>query len=245
LIATARAFERTACLRPLALPGGEAAIRQPWRIAAAMLCELRMWDASVAHRLPDQAIVDAIASNRRFSPLSTSIGRLFDAVAALVLPDFEIRLGSIGYEGHFAAMLEDLCNLDAQGTYPFPALPGEPVVQSPGGQPATPPRLWLDWRPLLRAIVRDIDSGVARADIAMRFHRSLAAAIGQIARRHPGLPIVLGGGVFQNKILTELVRSELAGRTIAFPGEIPVSDGGLAAGQLAIACAQLEQERCA
>ncbi|MGN6545392.1 MAG: carbamoyltransferase HypF [Aureliella sp.] len=234
-LATATEFQRTACLRPLSLPGGEAAIRQPWRIAAAMLHELGKSAASAMQRFPGQAQIERIANHRQLSPLSTSIGRLFDAVAALVLPDPEIRLGTIGYEGHFAAMLEDVCHADAQGAYPFLVLTHEDQL---------PPVQQLDWRPLLVGVLRDLDLQVPRGDIAMRFHRSLAGGIAQISSLHPDLPVVLGGGVFQNKMLVELVNEKMSGREFAFPGTIPANDGGLAAGQLAVACAQLERERC-
>lgn len=244
LSTTATGFEQTACLKPLALPGGEAAIRQPWRIAAAMLCELQKWDAPLTHRLPGQSLIAPIVNNCQFSPLSTSAGRLFDAVATLVLPDPEIRTGCIGYEGHYAAMLEDLCNVNARGTYPFPVLRVDRIGGAPNGAARQPRPHMLDWRPLMRGILRDLDSGIPREDIAMRFHRSLAAGIKQISCLHPELPVVLGGGVFQNKVLVELIRSELTDRELALPGMIPAGDGGLAAGQLAIAYAVLEQERC-
>lgn len=252
LYATAASFQRRACLRPLALPGGEAAIRQPWRIAAAMLLELRKWDDSVTLRLPGQSQIESIAENRQFSPLSTSIGRLFDAVAAIVLADPKLRMGSIGYEGHFAALLEDLCNVDAQGSYPFPLLSVDRLDNSrecdaPAdctARQTDATLLMLDWRPLMRGILGDCDAGVPRGDIAMRFHRSLVAGIKQVSRLDPELPVVLGGGVFQNKVLVELVTDALSDRELACPAEIPAGDGGLAAGQLAVACAELEQERC-
>lgn len=235
LWANATEFQRTACLRPLALPGGEAAIRQPWRIAAAMLHELGKSDASAMHRFPGQSQIERIANHRQLSPLSTSIGRLFDAVAALVLPESGVRLGAIGYEGHFAAMLEDLCHVEAEGAYPFP------VIAREDQSPLMPQ---LDWRPLLVGVLRDLDLQVPRGDIAMRFHRSLASGIAQISSLHPELPVVLSGGVFQNKMLVELVNEKMSGREFAFPATIPASDGGLAAGQLAVACAQLEREQC-
>ena len=80
--------------------------------------------------------------------------------------------------------------------------------------------------------------------IAMRFHRDMASAVGMVAEKFPNFPVVLSGGCFQNRILTELVVAELRtqSRTVVSPGTIPPNDGGLAAGQIAIAAAQLEAE---
>jgi hydrogenase maturation protein HypF len=98
----------------------------------------------------------------------------------------------------------------------------------------------LDWRPLVRAIISDRRDGVSIGAIAMRFHRALAGGIVSVAEQFPKLPIVLCGGCFCNRVLTELVAEQLAafGRQVATPGIVPVNDGGLAAGQLAIAAAR-------
>jgi hydrogenase maturation protein HypF len=97
----------------------------------------------------------------------------------------------------------------------------------------------LDWRPLVRTVVRDVERGRPAAAIAAAFHAALADGIAMIADRFPDAPTVLGGGVFQNGRLVELTAARFAarGRWLGTPGWIPVNDGGLAAGQLAVALA--------
>jgi hydrogenase maturation protein HypF len=156
-------------------------------------------------------------------PRTTSAGRLYDGVAALVL-----GIDQVDFEGHAAMLLESACDPNATGKYVMPLCPGNPVE--------------LDWRPLLRCVLDDVRRGMPAGIIAMRFHRALADGIIAMAMAFETLPIVLCGGCFYNRILTELVVEELErlGRTIATPGTIPAGDGGLAAGQLAVATARLE-----
>jgi hydrogenase maturation protein HypF len=93
-------------------------------------------------------------------------------------------------------------------------------------------------------LLADRTSGVSPATIAMRFHRGLAAATVAVARRFSPRPIVLGGGTFQNRLLTELIAAglESGNQALGAPGQIPPNDGGLAAGQLAVALATLAGE---
>ena len=102
----------------------------------------------------------------------------------------------------------------------------------------------IDWRPVVRQVFTDIQEGRPASVIAMQFHRAMARAAGMVAERFPDCPVVLSGGCFQNRILTEFVVEELErqDRIVASPGTIPPNDGGLAAGQIAIAAAQLEAE---
>jgi hydrogenase maturation protein HypF len=105
----------------------------------------------------------------------------------------------------------------------------------------------LDWRPLVRQVLRDRAAGVSPGAMAMRFHRGLAAAIFQACRAYPTLPVVLGGGVFQNRVLVELLAEHFSAsdQLRGLPGTIPPNDGGLAAGQLAVAAALVRQRRIA
>jgi hydrogenase maturation protein HypF len=97
----------------------------------------------------------------------------------------------------------------------------------------------LDWRPLVQQLLVDRTRETAPGDMAMKFHRALAAGIGAMSDMFPHLPVVLTGGCFQNRLLTELVAERLAGgKALALPGVIPCGDGGLAAGQLAVAVAR-------
>jgi hydrogenase maturation protein HypF len=126
-------------------------------------------------------------------------------------------------------LLESRCGMTDgvhDASYPLPLVADEPC-----------PR--LDWRPLVARLVDDLAAGVATQTIAIRFHHALAHGIAAVIDHHPHLPIVLGGGCFQNRILTESVAALAlsAGRDLATPSTIPPGDGGLAAGQLAIAIA--------
>lgn len=243
LLATTTGFDRLASLRPFPMPGGEAAIREPWRLAAALVREVCEWDNSVANPLGNQNNIEWLLARSLHSPITSSMGRLFDAVAALVLPQ-ELRCSArAGYEGHFAALLESCCDVGAQGVYPMPiCLDREIVMPTDNRWPA--PRT-LDWRPLIRAILEDMKQGTPPPTVAMRFHRTLASAIGHVSELVGNLPIVLGGGVFQNKVLVDLIGDGFSNRSvpIAIPRSIPINDGGLAAGQLAIAYSILAKEQ--
>ena len=102
----------------------------------------------------------------------------------------------------------------------------------------------VDWRPIVRQAFRDLQSGQSASSIAIGFHRAIANAVEMVAERFPSCPVILSGGCFQNRILTEFVVEEVKqqSRIVGSPGIIPPNDGGLAAGQIAIAAAILEAE---
>jgi hydrogenase maturation protein HypF len=227
LFATSSGYERIGRLRPFCLPGGEQVVRQPWRVSLALLHQL----GEVEGR-PVSTLFEKVPRSRELLlkslaadcwPRTTSAGRLFDGVASLVL-----GIEHVDFEGQAAMLLESACDLNATGKYVMPLCPGNPIE--------------LDWRPVLRGVLNDVRSGTPAGIISMRFHRALADGIVAMARAFETLPIVLCGGCFYNRILTELIVEELEriGRTIATPGTIPIGDGGLAAGQLAVAAIRLE-----
>ncbi|MBN1852971.1 MAG: carbamoyltransferase HypF [Pirellulales bacterium] len=223
LIATATAFERVASLWPFRLPGGEVAIREPWRIALGMLHEIGRTDllgSLFETDIPEgtRESILAICKRPQFCPITTSAGRLFDAVAAVVLGK-----SHRAYDGQLAMELEAAADPDATGGYALPVRQGT--------------ILELDWRPLFEALVNDRLNGTPPGWMAMRFHRAMAAGIAKICQLWPELPVVLSGGVFQNRLLTELLLAHAPddNRPWGPPGLIPPGDGGLAAGQLAIA----------
>lgn len=223
---TLASYQRVARLRPFSLPGGERAIREPGRVAVSVLSQALPRDelaAACRTLLPDTEGIDslpAILSNPRLSPTTSSAGRLFDGIATMVL-----GLSTASYEGQPAIHLEDACEEDAEGCHPFL------VQEGP---------LWeIDWRPAVRCVMEEIRRGESRGEIAMRFHRGLARAMADLCRRIPDLPVVLAGGVFQNRVLVERFCQELPGRAVGRPGQIPPNDGGLAAGQLAIGLSAL------
>jgi hydrogenase maturation protein HypF len=244
LLATACRFERVASLRPFVLPGGEAAVRNPWRIAYALLHQTRqVSDARLPHYR--NALMESMLASAAHAPLTTSMGRLFDGIAAIILAhgmnqaQLTLREESVQYEAQFAAELEAVCDCDETGGYEMPL-----VSQRDASDRS---RLHWDWRPMVQAICVDKQQGVEPPVLAMRFHRTLARAISELVLRFADYDVVLSGGVFQNRILVELIgqRLDAARCNVAWPGRVPVNDGGLAAGQLAVAMAILERETCA
>lgn len=228
LLADYRGFERLAHLAPVALPGGDAAAREPWRnllahLDAAGLGEVA--DRWLAGR-PRNALRAAVAKGLN-APLSSSAGRLFDAVAAGVglAPERQ------SYEGEAAMLLEAAAvRADAEaggetGAYPF-AVAG--AVISPA--------------PMWRALVADLDAGAPAGVVAMRFHRGLAATLCTLAcdlAAHRGArAVALSGGVFQNATLHGLCLDALDGMRVLDHAAVPANDGGLALGQAAVAAAR-------
>jgi hydrogenase maturation protein HypF len=231
LIARAGGFERIGHLRPFRLPGGEAAIHAPWRIALSIAAELFgkdeaarwPWGPAASAKL---AALLPILDRPTFSPRTTSAGRLFDAAAVFILGREEA-----GFEGHLAMLLEATADRRASGEYDFPMTSGAPFQ--------------LDWRPLFQGLLADRIQGTAPAVMAMRFHRTLARAAVRVWQQRQHLPVVLGGGVFQNRLLVELISEMVPGllrSSFGRPAMIPPNDGGLAAGQLAVAAAKIREQ---
>ena len=222
-------FERVAHLRPVRLPGGEQAIRQPWRMAAAWLREALGERPGLPAALAGsvdgrrwEAVVE-LAESGTASPLSSSAGRLFDAVAALCGLRAEVN-----YEGQAAAELEAAADPGETGTYPLPAT--------------------LDPRETVLAVARDIDAGVPVRVVGARFHNALAQATALAcseAAEQAGVDVVvLSGGVFQNALLLERTSVALAasGLRVLVPERLPPNDGAISYGQAAIAAARIAGE---
>ncbi len=232
LQATATDFQRVGHLLPFVLPGGELAVRQPWRVALSLLTITFGRSAAVDYlcgctKHDELAVLARLIERRSAGPETTSAGRLFDGIAAMLLP-----LDDISFSGEPAMRLESVCDLEAAGQYALP------VTEIAGMRT-------LDWRPLLREIVSEQRRDVPVGTIAMRFHRSLARAVADVARHFEHLPVVFSGGCFQNRLLRELICKEFSNspQPSGLPGAIPPGDGGLAAGQLAIAAARLAAGR--
>jgi hydrogenase maturation protein HypF len=226
LACSASGFERIARVRPFALPGGEAAIHEPWRIALSIGTQLdlaRDFSSWPGWNVKDNQIASVvqIVNRSQLSPITSSAGRLIDAAAALIL-----GIDHADFDGQAAMRLEAAADRDARGWYHFP-VSDDPLPE-------------LDWRPLFTGLVADHRRGVDAGTLAMRFHRSLAHGIVGVCRRWDELRVVLSGGVFQNRLLTELVAEMIDRKSqeLGLPGIIPPNDGGLAAGQLAIAAAK-------
>ncbi|QDU10737.1 carbamoyltransferase HypF [Gimesia aquarii] len=220
LLSTATNYTRVAHLRPFRLPGGERAMREPWRVAVSLVTQVAGIDVASRLKLNREQIKPLlkIIKSKRLSPPTTSAGRLFDGVAALVL-----GIEQCDFEGQAAMSLEAVCDQSEPGCYEIPLQGSKPIQ--------------LDWRPLISQILKDRDASVPPAVMAMRFHRGLARAVAQLCYQFAPLPVVLGGGVFQNRCLVELLLEEFEEnrQPLGLPGKIPPNDGGLAAGQLAVA----------
>jgi hydrogenase maturation protein HypF len=231
-------FRRAAHLRYVGMPGGDQAIREPWRMAASHLADARAENAALKARLlQNQWQTVARMLTRRFrAPPTSSAGRLFDAVASLA----GVR-DHVSYEGQAAVELESLASCVAPaGAYPFAI---EPVSKDTGES-----LLVIDTRPLIAAVAEDANRQTNAATVARRFHTTLVDLIAQVCQRlreTTGLDVVvLSGGVFLNALLTSEVSSRL--RHDGFRQYrhrlVPPNDGGLSLGQLAIAAAKLRTE---
>jgi hydrogenase maturation protein HypF len=230
LLATLSGFERLGHLEAVAMPGGTAAIKQPWRMAAAYLD--RAYDGSppdlpVArrHQARWQPVV-TMARTGTASPMTSSAGRLFDAVSALVC-----GRDAVNYEGQAAIELEQLAHPGEGGAYAVPIHGSGPFQ--------------LEGKALVRAVVEDIAAGTDLDVVAARFHNGLAAAVVAACRTARELTgglstVALSGGVFQNVLLTEraVAGLEQEGFRVLLARRVPTNDGGISLGQVAVAGAQ-------
>jgi hydrogenase maturation protein HypF len=239
LVGDYRDFRRGAHLRYVGMPGGDQAIREPWRMAVAHLTDARAEFAPLRARLlPVQLrTVERMLERRLNTPLTSSMGRLFDAVAALA----GVR-DRVSHEGQAAVELEWL----ATGAVPDRAYPFA-IGPPPPGETAAP--LVVDTRPLIRAVAEEATQGVAAALIARRFHSALVEMIAAVCgrlRRETGLAaVVLSGGVFLNALLTAEASARLRGDgfRVYRHRRVPPNDGGLSLGQLAVAACGLASAR--
>jgi hydrogenase maturation protein HypF len=206
------------------MPGGAAAIRQPWRMAAAYT-----GDAEVARRHQDQwSAVVAMAAKGINSPLTSSAGRLFDAAAALL----GVR-DAINYEGQAAVELEQLAGEEA-GAYP---------AGIDGGAGAGVP-FQIRGSDLLHAVIEDRTARVPAPVIAARFHHGVAALIEAgcllMRERYDLGTVALSGGVFQNLLLLNatVARLEARGFRVLLHSRVPCNDGGISLGQAVVAASR-------
>jgi hydrogenase maturation protein HypF len=227
LLGDYRGFERKAHLQPIALPGGEQAVREPWRNLVAHLVaafgedwEHRIAGTHVSKMLADKPtdLVNQMITQGVNAPLASSAGRLFDAVAAALGIAFDQQ----HFEGQAAMELEAMMD-DHKVSSGYPAH----VV----GKSA------LSWKPLWSDLIADLKSGVDPATIAARFHLGLADALVDIAARVAAdaqtYRIVLSGGVMQNRFLLHTLTDKLHARglTVLRHKSLPANDGGISLGQ--------------
>jgi hydrogenase maturation protein HypF len=231
LVADFAGFDRAFHFDYVPLPGGAAAIHEPWRMALSYLhhhygADLWALDIPFLNAL-DHKKADLVLQmvNRKLnSPLTSSCGRLFDAVAALL----GIR-NTVSYEGQAAIQLENTISSDAdEQAYPLEISNG-----------------LLKTKPLLDQLLHDLGSGISTGTIARRFHNGLINAFVTIARQlrdqHSLDRVCLSGGTFQNLYLSESLTQKLesAGFKVFTQSEVPCNDGGLSLGQALIAARQI------
>ncbi len=227
LLAGLAGYQREGHLEAVPMPGGTAAIKQPWRMAAVYLDAAfgATPPAGLAVMRRNQRWWDAVltlAHKGVASPVTSSAGRLFDAAAAVL----GVR-DEISYEGQAAIELEQLADPRERGAYP-------------AGLDATMP-FRIRGRDLIAAVAADLAAGVDKAIIAARFHHGVAALIEAgclLARDRSGLATVaLSGGVFQNMLLLSETagRLEAAGFRVLVHSRVPCNDGGISLGQAVVA----------
>jgi hydrogenase maturation protein HypF len=231
LAADLHTYERLGRLRPFRLPGGDAVVKEPWRIGLALLLDL-LGDNAAKLDLPltrakgkHLPLIAKMVARSLNSPLTSSLGRLFDGVAAIS----GLRL-EVAYEGQAAIELEQAIDPHEKGAYPFSLLDEEGLLVP-------------DWRPAMAALVDDMGQGAGLGRISARFHRGLVQALAAWAERlaeDAGLShVCLGGGCLMNaELLCGLPdRLTQSGLTVHTPALVPAGDGGLALGQAVAAAA--------
>ncbi len=228
-------FRRLGHLRYLALPGGDAAAVETYRPALAALfdtygdrcLEVAGRCALDAPAEAQQAVVEMLSVGANCPPAS-SLGRWFDAVAALV----GVAVVN-GYEAQAAMKLEALARPDEDGAYAYTVVSDGPFE--------------VDLRPMVRGLVEDVTAGVAAGVIAARFHNTVVAFLADSARRARGATglgvVALSGGCFANRYLSARLEAQLVadGFEVLVHRSVPCNDGGIALGQAAVAAARWAQ----
>jgi len=230
LLADWKGFQRLCHLEYMPLPGGEAAVRKPARMALSLILQAGIDPDCVPfpfHQALDPEERAAVANQVRTgfnTPKTSSAGRLFDGVAALIGLHQQIS-----YEAQNAIALETIADPDEQSSYDFPLENGQILVS-----------------PVIQAIVEDIKQKVAPAVISARFHNGLSACVVNVSqqiRSQTGLrQVALSGGVWQNKTLIRHTITALgeSGFDVFWPRKLPTNDGGVSFGQALVALAVSE-----
>jgi hydrogenase maturation protein HypF len=225
LLATKTSFKRVATFRPFRLPGGEKAIKEPRRTALGMLYELFSDDIFSRQDLSTlQAFTSAeldllnqVLLKRVNTPITTSVGRIFDGVASLI--GLQQR---VNYEGQAAMELEFLTqSVERDEYYLFE------IDDTPNGK-------LVDWRSILEGILIDMKDHVGRSIISAKFHNTLVEIIVAVAKKIGQTRVVLSGGCFQNRYLTERTVKRLQEEKFRpyWHQRVPPNDGGIALGQI-------------
>ena len=226
LLSDEDSFRRVAHFRHFRLPGGEAAVKEPRRTALAILYEL--WgDSGLKHRdlapvaefsEKEIALIEQMLRKGLNAPITSSAGRLFDAVASIV----GLRQ-RVTFEGQAAIELESVIDPKVTEPYPFEIGVGVPRI--------------IDWAPMIGEMLIDLRRGKSAGFISAKFHNTLADVIVEVARMIAQPKIVLTGGCFQNRYLLErsVLRLSQVGFRPYWHQRVPTNDGGIALGQVVAA----------
>lgn len=241
LLADYRDYTRAGRFRPVPMPGGTQSIIEPWRSAWAHLDAAYGWHVASERygeleffRYMQSKPVNNLkqmTEKQLNSPLASSCGRLFDAVAAVL----GLSRDEVFHEGQAAIELESLATAafenEQNNAYPHERDTGNVVT--------------LLWQPMWESLLADVERNVATATVAARFHHGLVRAVAQMSvdlcERHAVDTVVLNGGVFQNRLLLEATEAALgeSGLRVLSPEMLPANDGGIAFGQAVVAAARL------
>ncbi|MEH2195319.1 MAG: carbamoyltransferase HypF [Nostoc sp.] len=247
ILADYRKFQRLATFKPVPMIGGEQAIYQPWRNTYAQLIAANLWD-DCQEQFADLEIVkflnkkplkllNQLMEKKINSPPASSVGRLFDAVAAAI----GIYREECSYEGQAAIALEAIVDVSSLNNdketliYPFSFSFSDSIY-------------CIDPRPMWQALLNDLKQQIPQPVIAAKFHKGLANAIVEMVKylcqENLINQVALTGGVFQNCILLQQVAKRLQplGIKVLTHSLVPANDGGLSLGQAVIAAAQLIKE---
>jgi len=214
-------LERVAHLKYVPMPGGEASVREPWRMAFSYLYKIYG-----KNRLPRNDMLGQMIDKKINSPLTSSIGRLFDGVSSLIgVCDFA------GYEGEAAIRLEKIIkggNQRIKGRYKFKYIQeGEMII--------------IDWSPVIRDIVKDLKKNVKKQDISLKFHEAICEMIkdacNRLRKKYKIKKVCMSGGVFQNNYLKNSVGPllEKEGFEVFLHKNVPAHDGSISLGQAVLA----------
>jgi len=230
LLTDGKGYQRVAALREFPLPGSEKAVREPRRSALGVMhtilgddlfddCDLPFMHS---FRESEHPVLRKMLNGRLNSPMTTSAGRLFDAVASIM----GIR-HVVDFEGQAAMELEFAAAEGIDESYPFSVAGREAQVSSQA-------MLVIDWEPSISAITQDLHQGVPCSTIAARFHNTLVEIIVEVARLLGESRVALTGGCFQNRYLTERAVRRLTetGFRPYWHQRIPPNDGGISLGQV-------------
>lgn len=213
----AKRFKRSAHFKYLPMPGGEACIRQPWRMAASYIYSASR--GKKKYNTKDWPALKQMIEGNINSPLTSSVGRLFDAVGSIIL-----NKKNAAFEAELPMALEKIIDEGEEGYYGFD------LEKSDGS-------FLIDVSRTIKNILKDLEDMVDRPRVSARFHNTVARIILDVADKAGHKKVVLTGGVFQNKFLVKKARKLLidAGYEVYMHSNVETNDSGIPLGQIAIA----------